>query len=231
MITTELPFYRLLQVTDSLFPSGSFAHSYGLEGLLGLGGRSRSLELRAALEAIWVGHLLRTDGLLGAGAHRAMTRGDVDAVCALDHELRAMKLARELREASVTTGRGFLGVAAALIPSADLARLAVRVESGETPGCYAIVFQAAAAAAGIGEEESLVAWGYQTIAQMVAALLRQGALGHREAQRLLSALGATVVSGCRGVRSLGTGEASSFAPGLEIASMRHERQYTRLFRS
>ena len=221
----------LLQMTDSLFPSGAFAHSYGLEGLLDTRERLDAAGLHVHIEAIWSGHLLRTDGLLGLAAHRAMIGGNVDLVCELDRQLFAMKLPRELRTASTSTGRSFLAEARALLPTRDLADLQARVESGGSPGNYAIVFQAAAAAAGVAEAESVLAWGYQTAAQMTATLMRLGAVGHRGAVALLGALRETVEAGVREVLERDIHVASSFAPSLEIASMRHERQYSRLFRS
>lgn len=223
--------YSLLQITDSLFPSGAFAHSYGLEGLLEKRDRLDAAALHASIEAIWSGHLLYTDGLLGLAAHRAMVSGNVDFVCALDRQLFAMKLARELRAASTSTGRSFLAEVRPLPPTRDLDDLRARVESGSSPGNYAIVFHATAAAAGAAEAESVLAWGYQTVAQMTATLMRLGAVGHRGAVALLGALRGTVEAGAREVLERDLPVASSFAPSLEIASMRHERQYSRLFRS
>ena len=223
--------YSLLQLTDSLFPSGAFAHSYGLEGLLEKREPLDAVGLHASIEAIWSGHLLRTDGLLGLAAHRAMISGNVDLVCEWDRQLFAMKLPRELRTASTSTGRSFLAEVRALLPARELADLQARVESGGSPGNYAIVFHAAAAAAGAAEAESVLAWGYQTVAQMTATLMRLGALGHRGAVALLGALRETVEAGARDLLACDMPIASSFAPALEIASMRHERQYSRLFRS
>src|ERR1051325_3863320 len=109
------PLYSLLQITDSLFPSGSFAHSYGLETLFE-GDRQRPREdLFRAMMSIWRGHLLRTEGLLGLHSHRAFVRGDLDRLAGFDRALSAAKLARELREPSVATGRGFLSVARTVV--------------------------------------------------------------------------------------------------------------------
>jgi urease accessory protein len=223
--------YPLLQITDSLFPSGAFAHSYGLEGLLTQHERPEATDLQSAVETIWTAHVLRTDGLLGCAAHRAMRRRHVDRVCAFDRQLLATKLARELRGASTSTGRALLTETSGLLASRRLDEFRARVEIGDSPGNHAIVFHAVAAEAGIAEAESLLAWGYQTVAQMTAALLRLGMLGHRAAVPLLGALRATVEEGVRGISTLDVDALSSFAPRLEIASMRHERQYSRLFQS
>ena len=223
--------YSLLQITDSLFPSGAFAHSYGLEGLLQ---RNDGVDLatwRAMLAEIWSTHLLRSDGLLGLHAHRAMLAGATDLVCAADRALHALKLPRELREASTSTGRTFLAEASSAFSVPHLGALSAQVEAGASPGNHAIVFQAVAAVLGADDYESFVAWGYQTIAQMTAALLRLGVLGHRSATSLIASLAPVVDAGARRVLSLGPDDIASFAPRLEIASMRHERQYSRLFRS
>lgn len=223
--------FTLLRIVDSLFPSGAFAHSYGLEALFAGGDGAKLSEAQSAIEAIWRGHLLRTDQLLGAAAHRAAVVGDIDQVAVLDRRLYSMKLVRELREASVTTGRSFLSVAAASIGGRDLARFAALVDAGDSPGNYAIAFAVAAAAAGIGAKQAVVGLAYQTLAQLTAALLRLGVVGHRDAQSLLEALRAGVERGTRRVLAEKIDDGSSFAPRLEIASMRHERQYSRLFRS
>jgi len=223
--------YTLLQFTDSLFPSGAFAHSYGLEGLLAGGAPMKGDRLHATVAAIWEHHLLRTDGLIGVHAHRAMSRGDLEAVCDLDRRLFAMKLPRELRTASTDTGRSFLAEARAVVSCADFDRLCARVQAGDSPGNYAVMFQAGAAASGNGEADTLLAWAYQSMAQIAAALLRLGAVGHRSAVSLISRLRPLVEERVHGVLGRDLGDVSSFAPQLEIASMRHERQYSRLFRS
>jgi urease accessory protein len=223
--------YALLQIADSLFPSGAFAHSYGLEGLLQHGDPMDGAAIQAMVAEIWTAHYLRSDGLLGLHAHRAMAAGDLGQVCDADRRLHAMKLARELREASRSTGRSFLAEASGVFPSPHLAALRALVEAGTSPGHHAIVFQATAAALGVHEHESCIAWGYQVIAQMVAALLRLGVLGHRAATSVIATLQHSVEDGIRSVRELEVTDVASFAPRLEIASMRHERQYSRLFRS
>jgi len=223
--------YALLQMSDSLFPSGAFAHSYGLEGLFAPIPRRNPVGLEATIAAAWSRHLLHSDGLLGLAAHRAMVTGDVDRTSALDRQLFAMKLPRELRTASVSTGRSFLAEICALHPTRGLADLHGRVQSGQSHGNYAIVFQAAAAAAGIAEADSALAWGYQTVAQMAATLMRLGVVGHRRAVALVGALRPIVEAESRELLKRDPLSVSSFAPSLDIASMRHERQYSRLFRS
>ena len=56
-------------------------------------------------------------------------------------------------------------------------------------------------------------------------------LGQVAGQRLLQALGATIPAVVATAAALADDDLSTFAPGLALASARHETQYTRLFRS
>jgi len=228
--SAEGSLFSLLQITDSLFPAGSFAHSGGLEGLLD-GQRPSLDELRKTVAAIFERHLLRADGLLGAAAHAAARRGDLERIVEIDRELLALKLTRELREASTGAGRGFLGAVRPLIANPVLEGFCTRVEAGSSPGNYAIAFQVAAAAGGAQGRDSALAWGYQSIAQMASALMRLGLLGHRGAHEIIASLRQRVERAAGELAAASGRAPSSFAPRLEIASMRHERQYSRLFRS
>ncbi len=224
--------YALLQIADSLFPSGAFAHSCGLEGLLASVPRTLTPEqLQPMVAAIFTEHLLRCDGLLGIAAHRAVMAGSLSSLRAADRTLSAMKLPRELRAASVSMGRSFLAEVTLDVPHKTLTAWRADLECHPGAGNYSIAFHAVAAAAEIAESDAALAWGYQSIAQMAGALLRLGAIGHRGGQGLLSALRPIVERGVKEMLDAAPEAVSSFAPRLEIASMRHERQYSRLFRS
>ena len=104
----------LLHFTDTAFPTGGYAHSFGLERYCqaGIVGDAEGVErfLLAQLE----GSAGPTDATAAAAARRAISAGDLDACRALDETLEAMKPVRELREASRQMGRQTLRVAALL---------------------------------------------------------------------------------------------------------------------
>lgn len=221
----------LLQLCDSQFPSGAFAHSGGLEALLEGRERIDDEELGTLVEGILEHQLFRCDSLFGVLAHRAASGGSLETIVGLDHELGARKLTRELREASSAIGRSFVAEAAAILPDPLLASFRDLAVSGETPANHAIAFHVAVAIARVPEAESAIAFGYQASAQAASAIVRLGLVGHRQAQRLLTRLHDCVRRGVDEIVTLERDDASSFAPLLEIASIRHERQYSRLFRS
>lgn len=221
----------LLQLCDSQFPSGAFAHSNGLEGLLGARSDVGDDELEAIFAGLLEMQVLACDGRIGRLAHRAARDRDLAAVIELDFELLARKTTRELREASLATGRSFLAEAAAIVADPGLADWNALVQGGRSPGNHGVAFHVAAAFAGAGEVETALAYGYQAAAQSTSAVVRLGLTGHRRAQRLLAGLAPLIRRVVEESAPTDAAEASSFAPLLEIASMRHERQYSRLFRS
>jgi urease accessory protein len=72
---------------------------------------------------------------------------------------------------------------------------------------------------------------YTVVAAWVAATLRLVPLGQSDGQRLLHGLMPTLSHILQRYRHLAPDEAWSCTPGLDIRSMQHERQYSRLFRS
>src|SRR2546423_814678 len=108
-----------LQLGDSLFPSGGFTLSHGLETLA-----ERSLIADARSLQAWIATSLRwqvgpSDGVAAAAAWSA--GGDLVQVAEIDRYLRATKLAREPRQASERTGRQMLATLATVVGGSLLA--------------------------------------------------------------------------------------------------------------
>jgi urease accessory protein len=84
---------------------------------------------------------------------------------------------------------------------------------------------------GIAVEPALGAYLHAVTANLVSAGLRLVPLGQTDGQRLLAALEPVVAA--TGQRALATPleDVGSAAFRADLASMRHETQYTRLFRS
>jgi urease accessory protein len=221
----------LLQFTDGLFPSGGFAHSFGLETYV----QEARVGDRAGLEAFVAAHLDGSagpaDAAAAALAARRAVAGDVTGWLALDARLEAMKAVPESRAASRQMGRQTLRVAVALGDDAFLASLAPAVDTGLTPGHHAVVFGAAVGRAGAAPEAVAAAYLHATAALLVGAGLRLLALGQVDGQRVLAAMRPRIAALARAAAAAGPDDLWSFNPGLELRGLRHATLEARLFRS
>src|SRR5689334_8680096 len=128
------PALALLQLCDSFFPTGMFAHSLGLEGMVQRG-RVRSLDdLERLLLALLTHTVISSDGVALINAHRAVGFGEVEEMRAIDRRLFLMKAAPELRTASQQHGRRLLTETATYTDNATLAQYRALVTKRECPG-------------------------------------------------------------------------------------------------
>ena len=227
----------LLQLTDSAFPSGRYALSYGLEayaqaGLLTTPSDSRTL-----------GRLLRdcirfsvapADGVALACAHRAVAPDgtiEVDLVVEADERLTAVKLPREAREASTRTGRALLRVAATAFDDALLRDYAALVEQGHRDGNAAVVFGLLSGRLDIPRLEAVAGELYAFSSGWTAAAVRLGLTDHSTAQRLLHSVREETAAAAFATLDRAVPDISACTPLLDVMVMQHEQAEVRLFAS
>jgi urease accessory protein len=221
----------VLQFADGLFPAGGFAHSLGLETYV----QDGVVRDRAGLEAFVAAHLEGSagpaDAVAVASAVRLAREADVPAWIGLDERLEAMKPVPESREASRQMGRQTLRVAAALTEDVFLAGIARAVADGLAPGHHAAVLGAALGRAGVAPALAAAAYLHSTAALLVGAGLRLIAVGQLDGQRVLAAMRPRIARLADAAAASTSDDMWSFAPGLELAGIRHAMLETRLFRS
>ena len=212
-----------LQHGDSFFPSGGFAASWGLETLV-----ADSYVSDAEILQHFIQNQLRhrwstCDRPALVCAHRASpVRGDIAAI---DAELEALSLPRELREASRRAGRALLRVHARL-ETPQAANYLEYVRSGHAFGHVPVVQGLVWKGVGLDEESAVLLSGHTLCVAFVSAAIRLGFVSHIDAQLVIQQTRQAVVSLlAQPVPEVGM----SFTPVADIAMMRHETQQTRLF--
>jgi len=221
---------RLLQLADTAFPTGAFAHSLGLEAEHAAGGlrNERDLErlLRRQLQGLATGDLVV---VRAAHAEASSPAPRLDALIALDHELDATRATRETREATRATGERFLIAAVELLDGPVLAALHAAVGAGETPGTLPVAWGVACAAAGVDAEEAVRAQAFTALSALAAAGQRLVPLGGVATQRALWRAGTAIDSAVALSATVDPAEPCSFVPEIDVRSAQHERQRVRLF--
>ena len=224
-------FLSLLQFADGLFPAGAYAHSFGLESCVQSGEVRDAAGVEAFLRAYLEGCAAPTDAVALVCARRAAADGNLASCIALDETLDAMKAPSELRDASRQMGKQTLRVATHLPNHPILEEFAKAVAAETSPGHHPIVF---GMIGGILEWDSVKmtsAYLYSTSAAFVGAALRLLPLGQLAGQRILWNVNPFLATLAGEAQHKKEQDMWSFAPALEIASMRHALLDARLFRS
>lgn len=220
--------YRLIAWTSPAYPTGAFSYSHGLEWAAEDG----LVPDRAALEA-WVGHILEqgagwSDAVLFAHAYRATAAGDWTALDAVADLATALRATAELALESTQQGAAFLSITRAAWPAPALDRLAQLRAGRPVP---LPVAQAAAAAGAVPLPAALAAMLGALAATLVSAGVRLVPLGQTDGQRAIAHLMPVVARTTERALAAPLDDVGTAAPMVDWASMRHETQYTRLFRS
>jgi urease accessory protein len=218
---------RLLLWFSPSFPTGAFAYSHGLEWAVEAG----DVTDRGSLTD-WVGAILEhgagsSDAVLLAASHRAVLDHDEAGLAEIAELALALQPSLERRSETVVQGEAFLRAVRSGWP--DIGAALPSAANG--PVALAIAVGTASGAAGLALEPVLTAFLTGFAQNLVSAAIRLAPIGQSDGVRVLAALEPVIakVAGAAAVGSLA--DLGTFALRADIASMRHETQTTRLFRS
>ncbi len=220
-----LPF--VLQTSDPLFPTGSYAHSFGLEEFVRLSGASDGASLQRFLDIHILPALTYQDLPYLRFAHTYSGANDLPALTTLDREINAWKIPFELRAASLRLGSRRLDILLKTAPTPLLSSLARHIAAGEMPGHHLTI--SAAQYAGIPLEAALTTYLYQTLSSYCVAALKLLRIGQEACQRVLTSSLEKTAATVHASLEIQRLQAGYFNPLLEIASMRHQTANERLF--
>jgi urease accessory protein len=223
--------YRLLAWLSPGFPIGSFAFSHGLEAAAASGAVRDRDSLQLWLSAILASGGGRVDADILRDAHRASSAGDIRALTDANRRGVAFRGTAETRLETTAQGEAFLATCRAAWPNPVLDCWAERISERGEAVCYAAAVGAATAQAGIALDCALLGYLLALAANLVSAGLRLGIIGQTDGQRILAALEPVIAAAVSGALTRDRTSFGSATFAVELASMAHETQYTRLFRS
>jgi urease accessory protein len=218
----------LLQLTSPALPVGAYSYSEGLEALV-----DRQLIINANQLQLWLTECLTTGSIsieaaILLRAYRARKGDDLESLSYWNHWLSATRESYELQQQNWQMGRSLWKLMRDLQPQVSWAELEVAL--GENCN-FAIVFALAAVERGIDEHTLLIGYLYSWASNLVGAGVKLIPLGQTDGQRLLLELGKPLMAAVDQTLVLQDKDLFSCNWGLALASMTHETQYSRLFRS
>ncbi|ALE89942.1 urease accessory protein UreF [Pseudomonas versuta] len=222
------PAWALLRLASPQLPIGGYSYSQGLEMAV-----ENGRVCNPATASRWISdqlllNLARFEAPLLLAHCRAAAEEDWSALQQFCDEHRASRDTRELHQESRQMGYSLQQLLMGLPELDEPARLFL---AQQTEPHLALGWALAARAWGISPVDALSAWLWSWLENQLAVLMKTLPLGQQAAQRMTSELSPALQQAQQHASTLDLSRLGSAAFGLSLASMAHERQYSRLFRS
>nr|WP_272903887.1 urease accessory protein UreF [Pseudomonas petrae] len=218
----------MLRLASPQLPIGGYSYSQGLEMAV-----EQSTVHDSASAARWIGdqlllNLARFEAPLLLAHCTAAAEEDWATLLQLSEAHRASRETRELHLESRQMGYSLQQLLNGL-PEMDQPARDFLQRMGEPH--LALGWALAARAWQISPQDALAAWLWSWLENQLAVLMKTLPMGQQAAQRLTSELLPLLQNAQQHAAALNPEHIGSAPFGLALASMNHERQYSRLFRS
>jgi len=226
--TDHAALYRLLTWLSPSFPVGGFSYSSGIEWAVEAGDIKDAASLQDWLAAMLTDGSGFCDGVFLAQAHRTVASGDYGALRDIAELAAAFVPSRERQLETSAQGRAFIEIARSAWNCDGLDQAVVACDGAIV---YPIAVAIASAVHAIPLAPSLHAFLHALVSNWISAGARLIPLGQTDSQRVLAALEPAVAATATRALAATLDDLGSATFRADLASMRHETQYTRLFRS
>lgn len=221
----------LLQAGDSYYPTGAYAHSFGLEGLVQAGVVRDRTTLREFVFLSVLPNLRQAELPLAAHAYAALEPAAPDwakagELCVLAH---ALKSAKEARAATENIGRQRAELTATLHAHPLAREYLTRAAAEGWPFSSAISAALEGRVLGAPLEAVLAGVMYASVAGLLAASMKVLRIGQNATQTLLTEALAQAPELITAASVVPVDEIGWFNPWLDIAAARHETADGRMF--
>ena len=220
--------YRLMTWLSPSFPVGAFSYSSGIEWAVEAGDITDAASLRDWLSAMLSDGAGFCDAVFLAHTHRAVTAHDDAALCAVAELAAAFVPSRERQLETTSQGRAFIDTARSAWSCEGLDEI---IAACNGPVVYPVAVGLVSAAHGIPLEPALHAFLHAVVSNWISAGSRLIPLGQTDSQRVLAQLEQEVAATVKRALAAQFDDLGSATFRADLASLRHETQYTRLFRS
>jgi urease accessory protein len=220
--------YRLMTWLSPAFPVGAFSYSSGIEWAVEAGDIGDAASLRDWLASMLADGTGFCDGVFLAHAHRAASSDDAAALRDIAELAAAFVPSRERQLETSAQGRAFIDIARAAWNCDGLDAMIARCDGSIV---YPVAVGLVSAGHAIPLAPTMHAFFHSLASNWISAGARLVPLGQTDSQRVLALLEPVVVATAKRALQASLDDLGSATFRADLAAMRHETQYTRLFRS
>lgn len=218
-----------LQLSDSLFPTGLYAMSNGLEALLKTK-KLRRNDIQELIDVFLRQQVGPSDCAALGNAFESLKKSDLKGLINADQTLYSMRIIEEVRNASVRSGIQLLKCVSSFVKrNAMLGGYQKSVIDGEASGIYAVSFAVASWSLDIPKHKAGLMLLYGFTVSIIGAALRLGILQHFEAQAVIHDLKPSILESLQKNIDRPLSGLWQFAPGLDILQIKHEQMSSKMF--
>lgn len=221
----------LLHLSDPTLPIGGFSHSAGLETYVQQGVVKDVETASNFITGMLEKNMQYTDAAFVSLAYDASVENNVDRLIELDNECTAVKLPREMREASNKLGTRLMKIFQPLCQSLNLNEYKHAIVEKNAMGHYCIAFGLCAHALKISKEEALAGFYYNAAVGMVTNSVKLIPLGQQDGQQILFSLQPLIHKLVQNTLTPDRDLIGICCTGFDIRAMQHEQLYSRLYMS
>src|ERR1700730_7919056 len=220
--------YRLMTWLSPAFPVGAFSYSSGIEWAVEAGDIVDAASLRDWLASMLADGAGFCDGVLLCHAHLAASSRDDAGLRDIAELAAAFAPSRERQLETAAQGRAFIKIARAAWNCDGLDPMIARCDGAVV---YPVAVGVVSAAHAIPLAPTIHAFLHALASNWISAGARLVPLGQTDSQRVLALLEPVVVATAKRALEASLDDLGSVTFRADLAGMRHETQYTRLFRS
>ena len=220
--------YRLMTWLSPSFPIGAFSYSSGIEWAVEAGDIGDAASLRDWLASMLADGTGFCDGGFLAHAHRAASSEDAAGLRDVAELAAAFVPSRERQLETSAQGRAFIDIARAAWSCEGLDGIIADCDGAIV---YPVAVGLVSSVHAIPLAPTMHAFLHAVVSNWISAGARLVPLGQTDSQRVLAQLEPVVAATASRALSASLDDLGSATFRADLASMRHETQYTRLFRS
>ena len=220
----------MLQLGDSFFPTGMYTTSSGLETLFYDKRIKTKQEIIEFITVCLQYQIGPADCAALSNAYDFAKEENISKIIEIDHILFAMKLIKDIREASIRSGRQLLNCLLSFIPDNNLiASYYTSIKNKTAKGTYPVALALASHSLNIKKERACLILLYGFTVSVTGAALRLGMLQHFEGQQVIHELKPIMGNVLDNNIKRHFSQLWQFSPSVDLIQMTHERMDSKMF--